>query len=483
MNQNYDFRTLHEGFLKDIFDIVLDVKNGNESIFEKLKKSIPNVTNKNDEIRKINNRYGRNIAKASQGLTATFPMIVTEAVPIDQAVMIAKAVERKCCAMLQMLFAANQITNVGNAHAYIAKFHKNLSDNDLDFSDYSVDDMINATYDLQENTIFDSLEFQAMVNRCIEEVNEDCKYNTQYYLSEGIQNPPISSYRVKKVFNELDMSSFRTHTTDISTQNRDLATNPNDENLDPVPVVTTTRNSTTSGSKVTDLKAAYDALNKTVIPTDIQKANEAIPTMMIINFVSKGDGEHPITSQAVIGVKARLQYVSSKDMMDRIVSKNSDSNGLFKFIKATTGQISFWKDFVFALDKAKVDSIASSGKGSSSPVWKMLERRATLSRIKRWTGSVNDAAAISTIVISREEADAIKKNERMDLDRVNAVHSVMNGYNIMGFVIVDESLERASFLFDDGSSSYETISFTHLERQGNDGGAYKKVINLLTKNR
>ena len=223
--------------------------------------------------------------------------------------------------------------------------------------------------------------------------------------------------------------------------------------------------------------------SKQIVPTDIQKANEAIPTMMIINFVSKGDGEHPITSQAVIGVKARLQYVSSKDMMDRIVSKNSDSNGLFKFIKATTGQISFWKDFVFALDKAKVDSIASSGKGSSSPVWKMLERRATLSRIKRWTGSVNDAAAISTIVISREEADAIKKNERMDLDRVNAVHSVMNGYNIMGFVIVDESLERASFLFDDGSSSYETISFTHLERQGNDGGAYKKVINLLTKNR
>ena len=181
MNQNYDFRTLHEGFLKDIFDIVLDVKNGNESIFEKLKRSIPNVTNKNDEIRKINNRYGRNIAKASQGLTATFPMIVTEAVPIDQAVMIAKAVERKCCAMLQMLFAANQMTNVGNAHAYIAKFHKNLGDNDLDFSDYSVDDMINATYDLQENTIFDSLEFQAMVNRCIEEVNEDCKYKYPYF--------------------------------------------------------------------------------------------------------------------------------------------------------------------------------------------------------------------------------------------------------------------------------------------------------------
>ena len=230
-------------------------------------------------------------------------------------------------------------------------------------------------------------------------------------------------------------------------------------------------------------KNTAEVFSKQIIPTDIQKANEMIPTMMIINFVSGSDSGAPIKSQAVIGVKARLQYVSSRDMMQRLVAKNEDKNGLFKFIKATTGQISFWKDFIFAIDKAKLDSISNSGRGSSSPVWKILERRARLSKFKRWTGSINDAAAISTLVISKEEIDFIKKNDKIDFNRPTAVHNIMNGYNIMGFVIVDESLEKAQFLFDDGSNSYETTSFSHLERQGNDGGAYKKVINLLTKSR
>jgi hypothetical protein len=203
--------------------------------------------------------------------------------------------------------------------------------------------------------------------------------------------------------------------------------------------------------------------------------------MMIINFVST-KGDTPISSNAIIGVKARLQYVSSSDMMERLVSKNEDKNGLFSFIKATTGQVSFWKDFVFAIKKAKVDSVATSGKGSSSPVWKMLEHRAIMSKFRRWTGSVNDAAAITSLVISKEEADYLKKYERMDIMRVNTAHTIMNAYNIMALIIVDENTEKVHFLYDDGAGSYETMSFSHLERQGNGSdGAYKKVINLLTK--
>ena len=39
MNSKYDFMTLHEGFLKDIFDIVVDMKNNDGfDIVEKLKK-------------------------------------------------------------------------------------------------------------------------------------------------------------------------------------------------------------------------------------------------------------------------------------------------------------------------------------------------------------------------------------------------------------------------------------------------------------
>ena len=204
--------------------------------------------------------------------------------------------------------------------------------------------------------------------------------------------------------------------------------------------------------------------------------------MMVIQFCTVSASETPIVSTAVIGVKARLQYVLSQDMRDRIIAKNTDKNGLFNLIKATTGQISFWKDFIFAVKKAKLDALSTSGKGSSSPIWKLLERRAIMSKIRRWTGTVNDAAAISTLVISQDEADILMKEERIDVMRPATIHAIMNAYNVMCFVVVDEVMEKVHFLFDDGSNSYETMSFSHLEREEGNG-AYKKVINLLTKSR
>lgn len=229
-------------------------------------------------------------------------------------------------------------------------------------------------------------------------------------------------------------------------------------------------------------KMRADMAREMVINTDIKKANELIPSMMVIQFCTVSASETPIISTAVIGVKARLQYVLSQDMRDRIIAKNTDKNGLFNLIKATTGQISFWKDFIFAVKKAKLDALSTSGKGSSSPIWKLLERRAIMSKIRRWTGTVNDAAAISTLVISQDEADILMKEEHIDVMRPATIHSIMNAYNVMCFVVVDEVMEKVHFLFDDGSNSYETVSFSHLEREEGNG-AYKKVINLLAKSR
>ena len=56
----------------------------------------------------------------------------------------------------------------------------------------------------------------------------------------------------------------------------------------------------------------------------------------------------------------------------------------------------------------------------------------------------------------------------------------MDAYNLMAFVIVNEATECVKFLFDDGDHEYETLSFSHLERESADG-SYKKVINLMTK--
>ena len=427
MNNNQ--MEIHETVIRDIVDAVQYIAD----------KGISNI--------KINpNQSIQNIAKKSSGLTLVFPVIADESVSIDESRMVCKAIERKCVTMLQMLFSAIQLDNadaVKNAFDYIKQFHTNIDNSDS----ITIDDFMDSMDKLSESN---TSGFNFTDRALFEAVREDMK-NINYFLDESY-NPSLNSFKVDS------SSSDGIKIEVVKEEDTPYALTPNQ--LDNGP-------------------AEFDKQ----ISTDIKKANELVPTMMLIKFyrVDKGTGAIPIQMTAVIGVKAKLQYVSTTDMINRIVLKNKDKNGLFNFLKATTREVSFWKDFVFALDRAKIDAISSSSRGSSSKIWKMLERRSLKSRINRFTGLLNDASAITTLVISKETAETLKKEHQLNIYNPSVILPIMDSYNLMGFVVVDGINERTGFLFDDGSKSYEVISFTHLEREENTN--YKKVINLLAKSK
>ena len=124
--------------------------------------------------------------------------------------------------------------------------------------------------------------------------------------------------------------------------------------------------------------------------------------------------------------------------------------------------------------------MSQSRKGSSNKMWKVLERRSNKSKFRRYFSKTNDAAMITTLGISAELAEYIKKENGINLDNANEVRKIMEGYNLMGFVIIDEAVEADKFLWDTGEGYYETISFNNLERE-NSGGEYKKALNLMQK--
>ena len=449
MNSYRDYTTLHEGFFKDIIDLVLS-----DDTFEKFWDKTQKVfKNKDTSCSKFNDAISKNIASAAKGLTAVFPVIVTEATPIDQAVMISKAVERKAVAMLQMLFAANKITNARNAYDYLNKFHNNIDDS-LDWSTANIDDVINASNDLDdilENSNIKNI-IEINIKRGIEAIQEDIKMNCNHYLSENINPKSVNNYIVRNVLNDIQVIE---------------EANFPEGKRDKVP---------------SNLKASYDALNKSVLKSDIEKANEAIPSLMIINFRVKSNYPDPTINTAVIGVKAMIHYVSSEDMINKVMLKNSDKNGLFNFIRATTREISFFKDFLFAVDRAKVDALSKTGKGSSSNIWKLLELRANEAKRKKSLLSKDaSCSAIATIVVTKAEVELIKKYHRIDISKAGTLKSIMRGYSIMCAAIIDDAVEKVDFLWDDGSQGFETYSFSSLERE-ESSGMYKKVINMINKN-
>ena len=463
--------------------------------FDELKRGITGTINGSSS---TGFKMNSNIAKEAKGLTAVFPVLVSESVSVEQAQMIAKAAERKYVTMFQMLFAASQITDAKSAQSYLKKFHNNITSS-LDLSDMTVDDVIDFANKLDEEVQTTALT-NARITEATKAVLEDLAFNENYtkVLAENLNPVSLNNYKVKTVFGDYKATQVSEANDDYYTvEDRSDSTewegrDDNNGNVYKQRTNTTTRRTpitardraATLKDKNATLKDKADIISKQIVTTDIKKANEATPSLMIINFVTQADGrDNEIVNTAVIGVKCVIHYVPSSEMMNRMVLKNTDRRGLLNFIRATTGEIQFFRDFLFAVDRAKIDAVAKSNKGSNSRIWKMLEIRANRAKMNTTARADNAAcAAITMLVISKAEVEIIKQHHRLDLSKASTMLSVMKGYNFIGVAVIDEVNEKVDFLYDDGTKNFETISFMSLERE-QGAGEYKKMINTLVKGR
>ena len=472
---------IHETVIRDIIDVISDVKDSD---------NIAGLFGRK--------RSFRSVASATSNLTLVFPVICSNNISIENASMIAKATERKAVSLLQILFSAMSVDAVEDGIDYVKKFHTNLK---MD-SDISVD----AFVDLVDTYV--AKNESAVVNRGMyDAVIRDLR-NINNVLPESISENSIADYSIlpnfisngelrvvkeakskggtsdtKNVYTDRSVRD-NTFNSDNHSDNRRL-TYIDQRNLSPANTTQTRYNYTYSddSQRVKNMADARDKANNLLrnqlISSDVKKANELVPTMMIVNFVNMYE-DNPVAQNMVIGVKAKLYPVDSVDVLNRIVIKNKDKNKLFGLVRATTREISFCRDFLFAIDKAKIDALSQSKRGSSSKLWKILERRSLKSKVRRSLGQVNDASAISTLVISQEEVEYLKKTENIDLEKPNVMRPIMESYNLMGVCIVDEAAETAKFMYDTGDDIYEVLSFNHLERENNNG-LDRKVVNLMTK--
>ena len=417
-----DCRVLHETVVKDIMDLFDLIRDTDlEDIIDSSKR----------------NPYSKtSLAKLTDNLVCVFPVMVSSSLSIDSAVMIMKAIERKAAVMLQLLFSAYQVQNANNLADVLGQFHKNIKLNDK----MTVDDVIN---------VMDHLEgVQLRVDpRQIQAIKEDMK-NIHFYFEKSVNPNPISELSISR-----------------NPVSREIVVED-------------------KGHGFANLRRSSNTadISKSFAANDIKKANELMPTTLTVNFVyerTPGGTTIPVEG-VVIGIKARLIPVSSNDITNHIISKVEDKNWLLQLIRATTRETSFVKDFLLAIDKAKVDALAHSRQGSANPMWKVLERRAMNSKLRRLLGSNNAYMAITTLCVSQEDVDYVKKEFNIDFEQPSNIDPLFSNLNLMCVCIVDEALEVAKFMFDTGDGNWENYSFSSLEREDKDN-TYKKVVNLMTK--
>lgn len=361
----------------------------------------------------------KSINSATKDLVLTFPVMFSRNMELATAELIARALEAKYANLVKMLLTAMAITNATDAIDYVKNIHSNMQfNNGIDVDDYLT---IN-------NKLAKESGAMTMFTPGIKAVYENYKHSLKHSL-------PIANQIISE---------------------------PDSKRGD-------SKSGKSKDDKPGSIKFDQDKLDK---------ANQQMPLMMKVNFISKATGR-PITTSAYLGIKCKLFDVAGLDIIQRIVSKNSSAISLFNFIRATSQEIGFWRDFVFALSKAKVDAISNARNGSSSKMWKALEQRATKSKLNQFFRQKNDATAITSLLVTTDEVEELKKNNDIDLSRSNVARKIMSDYNLLCIGIVDETTESVALIFDTGDDEYELVRFKSLKKD-KDMDA-KQIVNLLTK--
>ena len=431
----------HESVVRDVVDILTSLKDYDEVQF--LQNS-------------SNHRSFKSITSATKDLILTFPVLVSSDADVDSACMIAKAHEKKCASLLHMLFTAICVGSNEDVFDYVKKFHRNVGSMNGTLEDYADSlDQIAATLD--ENYEFKGKIDQNVLNIVLQELKE-----SNYTLPDDIKEVGIDEYKIIPA----SVTGYKDRVV--------LTEEP----------LSLSRSATTSRVQ-SDMSKSIEIMNKIPgmahLDSEYKKANELQPTLMVVNFIQKGENGAPsMTTTAVIGVKAKVYPVSSIDICNRITSKLEDKNVLNSFIRATTNEIGFFRDFLFAIDKAKIDAMSYGRSASSNKLWKVLERRSTKSKFRRAFKMSNDATAITTLVLTENDVEYMKKNKGIDVMNVSFARKLLDAYNFMCICVINEATEVASFLYDTGDDNYERLTFTNLEREASDN-SYKKMVNLLTK--
>lgn len=478
------FNAIHETVVSDIFETIKDgVRIAGDVVNPK----------------SVRVRNARSLARATSGLTLAFPVICSNTLPIETASMIAKAIERKNVSMLQMAFSAYNITNAKDAVEHLSKFHQNLNLSKMD-----LDKFMDAMEMLGESSYVYPEDVRA--------VAEDCKRNLNYVLSNSISDTSlleyseITRYGEKRVVKEArdDIEYDKMAQSDIhhyekmrqsDSQHRDKMTQSDAQHRDRMDQSNSQfdrrqdqqqrfHDDDMENERIKQRQNAVDSQRQQftamLLPSDVKKANEMQPTLMLVQFyVNDKDRDLNVAQQFVCGVKSKLYAVGSDEILNKIITKNVDSDILLKLVKVSTREISFVKDFLLGLDEARLDALSKSRKGSGSRIFKALERRAIKGKIRRSLRMENSAKAISSLVISSEEAEELKKYENIDIYQPRTIVPIMEKLNLLYFAVVDTTAESVDIITD-GENEYETYSFTNLERESSDN-TYKKVVNLITK--
>lgn len=405
------------------------------------------------------NNYSSIAAKASEGILQ-FPVITSNAIDFETAVLVAKACERSYAGFAKVVFSMNRDmsdTNTSNVSDYLSTFHQNTT----------------STTDSDPATLGNAFESFAFEDK-EKNVTYECKmiFPKESYLNSQLKEdlrPYIENFCLTKL-NDL-YNPKRISNTGYTINMEGWIDNKKPSRPSVV------KEAIVRGINVGTV--ANGEREKVFLDSEVKKANEMQPTFIKLQVsriqVTNGN---PVTVNydITIGIKATLHVVTSQEYISNLVDACEYKGTLFRFIKWSSGEIDFIRDFVLRMDLFAKETKNRVEKNSNW--WEALKNRAREAKISRVNS--NRLLPNATFVFTKAEAEYIKANFGYDLLSKKMATRLMKEYFLLGYIVVDTASEIAYILYD-GQKEFQTYTFRALEREGSNPERQFKEFLKATK--
>ncbi len=440
---------------------------------------------------------GGSIAKYSKNLIMSFPLLCDSSIPLDTAMSISGANERNICNMLQLLFASINLNFLKKQDItgsdIIAAFYKDIDPN-MDYNDF-VDLLAKYAGRSGEDIGYYAKISESDIKDLINQFNSQKTFKMDSLNEKSLNDYSVTNLHGRTIVKE--DPHFPVGTVGTEPGDEDLIDNIPIDNADPTKAHNAAsnirkekeqkrqneiRNNRDKQNDINNNQEKEMLANKSrIVASDIKKLNNLEPTLMVINYSIMDNSDKEIIEKKsfLAGVKSRFIPVESLEIVERFVSKDRTKISLKNFIRATTGEISFFKDFILSLDKLKLDAKNAAKRGPLANYWSILEKRSSKNSIRKLQRSGNDGAAITTVALSQDSVNYMKNAYNFDLEAIVNAKLIIDSYNLLGLIIADESTETYKILYD-GYNEFEVLSYSSVERDLSDKN-YRKVINLINQ--
>lgn len=538
--------------IKDIHDLIKDVGQ--------------TVTSDNNILVRDNTR-GSVASEAKKGILQ-FPVLCSSALSLEEATMMAKALEREFVSFIRVITSIDSITDERDVKSYLRRMHQNnkpmnighvfnenafvvtkqsfdlpkldadthakamqlneeftkfileateeddslevIAADDLDASDEpSIDDLLSEfRAENPERKVYKLQEFTGLVlqeGTKIQQaflVRNHRTHTDQYILTPPIDTANVSIITPATIIQECTKANFeklaeykpwykesilnemvKPQNYSVMSENSSLVSRhskygkrlseSSSTELDP------TSDASNYMNRPATSASSYDVVLKDQLSdNDAKKANEMVPTMLHVKTYFRNELGDMESVDYMIGVKTIVHTVKTESIEQNLVRGVTRGNAIFNFIRWTTGETEFFKDFLFAIDNIKHDV---KSKFTDAKWWTVLSRRRKTARALNALNFKNQLLPNSTIVVTMDEVQKLRNDHSVDLMDTHTVRKLMDQYFLLAFVIADTASEMGYFMFD-GEGDFQQYSYVSLERENsNQAREVKNIMQILGK--